>query len=1063
MSPDRWKKVNAIFEKAVARAPSEWDTFLSNACGSDMALREEVRSLLTVDRNAGGFLRNPTAESRVRLGAVDAEPAETGRRVGAYRLTRQIGAGGMGSVWLAERDDQQFRQQVAVKLIKRGMDTDQVLGRFRAERQVLARLQHPNIARLYDGGATDDGLPFLVMEHIQGTPIDRYCDEKHLTIRQRLELFRTVCAAVQYAHQNLVVHRDLKPGNILVTADGTVKLLDFGISKVLGGETDDGSSGLTLTGQRLMTPEYASPEQVKGEPITTASDVYSLGVILYELLCGRLPYQPQNESLREYERVICEQEPEPPSTRRTGVSPVDRAAAKQLRGDLDTIALMALRKNPARRYGSVEQISEDIRRYLVGLTISARPDTFTYRAGKFISRNKAAVTSGTMILALVLVSSGMLARERNRAILERDRADIARRNEAEQRVIAEEREKQTQKVAAFQGKMLSSVDVEAMGRTILNELRNQVEKGLRRRRIGGTEGEMHEMSNDEIAMALQRLEEAVAPCNPTDIARKLMDSSVLTPAGEAAKCTFSQEPKIAALLQSVIGETFRNLSLLDRAEHYMSAAVDHYRETQGEDDNDTLETMRLLAVIHLAQGKQLVAEESFRRLLLARRQRFGQSDPGALRAANGLVEALLAQSRSSEAESLCRETLETQRRFLGTENEDTLGSIRTLGGLLTDEGRFDEALPLQQEALGLSRCVLGETHPSTLRLSASLSALLERMGKVPEAEALGRRTLAALREKLGDEHLFTIMARLQLARLLRTQRRLTEAEPLQQEAYDSALRSLPHYDALTAQATGELANLFHHQGKLSRAEPLARAAFETYQRVQGDNDRSTLAAMANLAFLLQSQGKLADAENTLRQCLERERKLEGLGHPTTLYLANSLANLLEECGKLDEAVELQRATVETAHHSMNPKSPNVLDWTSNLGRLLLAKGESAEAERVLRECFANANDSIPGQWALTMIKARYGICLSDLKRFDEAEPLLVAAFEETKAKLGHKHKTTQYLTQVLIEMYDACGKPGNAAEWRAKMDAFKAATQPASSQPTSRPFPSPAASEPHTG
>ena len=415
MNPERWQRIEEIFRTVVDRPAVDRDNYLTRACDGDEELRLEVLSLLALD-TAEDFIKDPIANA---ARSFTARPKDdlTGSRIGPYRVERLIGRGGMGDVYEAERDDQQFRQQVAIKIIKRGMDTEFVRERFLRERQILASLDHPHIARLLDGGATEDGRPYFVMEFVDGEPITNYCRRRDLPIEEKLKLFLDVCSAVQHAHQKLVVHRDLKPSNILVTAEGTPKLLDFGIAKLL---TPDPGEAVTRTetSMRMMTPDYASPEQVRGAVITTVTDVYSLGVALYELLTGRRPYQFETYSPLEIERAICDTEAPPPSEaarRQTGTSP---KLARQLTGDLDNIVLMAMRKETARRYQSVEQFSEDIRRYLTGLPVVARKDTFTYRAGKFARRNKAGVTMLALlaVFAVVLaVLAARLARERDRA------------------------------------------------------------------------------------------------------------------------------------------------------------------------------------------------------------------------------------------------------------------------------------------------------------------------------------------------------------------------------------------------------------------------------------------------------------------------------------------------------------------------------------------------------------------------------------------------------------------------------------------------------------------------
>jgi tRNA A-37 threonylcarbamoyl transferase component Bud32 len=383
MTPARWQHIKDILADALERGkPGERAAFVEQACGDDADLVREVKAFLSQEAD--------------RLETF-ARGSETGRRIGSYELVRELGRGGMGAVWLARRADRRFEQQVAIKLLKRGTDTEEVLRRFQAERQILARLEHPGIARLFDGGETDDGLPFFVMEFVAGgARLTNFARDRNLSVPQRLELFRKVCAAVQFAHQNLVVHRDLKPGNILVTPDGQPKLLDFGIARLLDPENDD--LEITAIDNRRLTLAYASPEQVRGEPITTASDVYTLGALLYELLTGVSPHQfsTTRPVPTELARVICEEDP-----RRPSLLVPDRETRRRLRGDLDNVVLRAMAREPARRYASAAALADDLGRHLAGRTVRARPDTFGYRAEKFVRRNQVAVAAGAL-LALTL-------------------------------------------------------------------------------------------------------------------------------------------------------------------------------------------------------------------------------------------------------------------------------------------------------------------------------------------------------------------------------------------------------------------------------------------------------------------------------------------------------------------------------------------------------------------------------------------------------------------------------------------------------------------------------------
>lgn len=426
MNPGRWQKVNELFHAAIEQDGPARRTFLADACGADASLLSEVEKLVAAHDRAGGFLQGGAFEAATQLLAASEEAAVTGERFGAYRIIREIGRGGMGAVYLADRADEQFEKRVAIKVVKRGMDTDFVLQRFRNERHILASLDCPNVARLLDAGTTEAGTSYFVMEYIDGQPIDHYCDLHRLSVTARLKLFMQVCSAVSCAHQRQVVHRDIKPENILITGQGVPKLLDFGIAKILDNRTG-GQTLWTAAGWRPMTPEYASPEQVRGEPVTTASDVYSLGVVLYELLTGQLPYRLRSHSLEEMERLISKAEPEKPSMAfgRVTSKPDNNAATRdahalevserrdtrpdklrrRLAGDLDTIVLTALRKEPERRYASVDEFSEDLRRHVERLPVLARKDTLAYRIARFIRGNRASVIAAALFSVVFIAVS----------------------------------------------------------------------------------------------------------------------------------------------------------------------------------------------------------------------------------------------------------------------------------------------------------------------------------------------------------------------------------------------------------------------------------------------------------------------------------------------------------------------------------------------------------------------------------------------------------------------------------------------------------------------------------
>ena len=424
MVSERWEQVEHLFSALADLPPNDRVLLLERTCREDTELREEVESLLRADgKNGEGILTaiEHEAQSLFNLEGIE------GSRIGAYRVIGEIGRGGMGTVYLAVRDDDQYRRNVAIKLIRRGMDTQDILDRFRYERQILANLDHPHIATLFDGGTAPDGRPFLVMEYVQGEPLDAYCDSHNLGLRERCHLFLKVCAAVSYAHRNLVVHRDLKPGNVLVTADASPKLLDFGIARLL---ENDGSSGRTAVASRLVTPDYASPEEIRGDKITTAADLYSLGAILYELLSGEHPHRFASYNPRELERVICEVDP-------PRASDVAIKWSKQIRGDLDAIILKALRKEPGMRYASVDQLAADLERYLKGWSVLARRGSMAYRARKFLRRNSAPLAAGALLAVALIGGATEAAVQARRANQERIRAEHERQHALESQARAE--------------------------------------------------------------------------------------------------------------------------------------------------------------------------------------------------------------------------------------------------------------------------------------------------------------------------------------------------------------------------------------------------------------------------------------------------------------------------------------------------------------------------------------------------------------------------------------------------------------------------------------------------
>ncbi|HQR35263.1 MAG TPA: serine/threonine-protein kinase, partial [Blastocatellia bacterium] len=726
MTPERYQQVKQVYLEAIDRNPGDRSAWLAQRCGADEALRLEVEALLNESAETAPFLETPPPLPDFPvLPKRKAADELIGQRIGTYKILREIGQGGMGAVYLAERADEQFRKRVALKLVKRGMDTEEILSRFRHERQILASLDHPNIARLIDGGTTEDGLPYFVMEFIEGQPIDLYCSTQKLGTNERLNLFRTVCNAVHYAHQNLVVHRDLKPSNILVTADGTVKLLDFGIAKILNPDLFPETVLPTKTWERPMTPAYASPEQVRGQAITTASDVYALGVILYELLTGQRPYQFKGYAPHEIAKVVCETEPDKPSTAVVRVITVDDTVGnaataeadklrRQLKGDLDNIVLMALRKEALRRYASVEQFSEDIRRHLDGLPVIAREDTFRYRTEKFIARNRLAVAAAAVFalllagfLTMTLVQSARVARERDRAERERVKAE---------------------KVSSF------LVD-------------------------------LFKVSDPDKARGAQIT------------AREVLDKGA-----DKIRAELKDQPETQATLLHAVGEVYYSMGLYERSAALLEEAVQLRRQTLGNDHPDLARSLTALAQSAFDLGQNDRTETLTREALAIRRKAFGNEHREVAENINDLALLTKLKGDFAAAEPLYREAIAVQRKLSGNDSLDVATPLHNLGVLLSDKKDFVGAEAAEREALEIRRKRLGPDAPDVAMTMHNLASMLRNKGDIAGAEQTLRDTLALRRKIYPEAHPQTALTLHNLGTLLRDQQRYAEAETYLREA-----------------------------------------------------------------------------------------------------------------------------------------------------------------------------------------------------------------------------------------------------------------------------------------
>jgi tetratricopeptide (TPR) repeat protein/tRNA A-37 threonylcarbamoyl transferase component Bud32 len=836
---ERWARVKELFAAAVDLAPNERATLLNKECDGDDALRREVESLLDSDSQTDGFIEQPSFEMPRDLFPEPTEESLVGRQFGAYQILREIGRGGLGAVYLAARADDEYRKQVAIKLVRRGLDTEDILRRFRNERQILAQLDHPNIARLIDGGTTDDGLPYFVMEYVNGEPINAYCDAHALSTTERLTLFRKICAAVIYAHQNLVIHRDLKPSNILVTQEGEPKLLDFGIAKLLS--AGDELFTQTIPALRVMTPEYASPEQVKGDKIMTTSDVYSLGVLLYELLTGRRPYRLKTRSAEEIARAITDQEPERPSTAVTRGDPISPQSGpsrtgtlrnpKSLRGDLDNIVLMAMRKEPARRYTSVGQFSEDIRRHLAGLPVVARKDTVSYRTGKFVNRHRIGVAAAALIL-LSLVG-GIVA-----TLIE---VRTARRERAKAEAIS-----------IFLQKTLHASDpsLNLSGQPTVKDILDDASKRL---------------ATEEL----------------------------------------SDQPEVRAELQRIIGASYLSLGQYDLAQQNLMAALQTQTRISGEDGVETLKTGVFLASLWAgAKGDYAKANKFYLANLprLRVEQKKGTVSADYLGAAlNGFALLRRAQGDSKEAESLLREQLALQP-YVSPEQRNTAGVVQAIFALTqADQGKFDEAIKIVR---GKVAAIRERKHEATPEVAANLTGLgsfllengqaAESLENLREAEAIYRKLYSAANMQLGDNLRLQAQAFLAL-------RQYAEAEAnvnATLEIYRAA--SSPQYvNYATALMVQGL--IYSQTGRTAEAERLLREAVRI--RTENVPESHFLRATANgaLGEFLTAQARFPEAETFLLASYESLKKSQAENSPRTKLALQRLANLYDAWNKPEQA------------------------------------------------------------------------------------------------------------------------------------------------------------------
>jgi serine/threonine protein kinase/TolA-binding protein len=858
---DRWERLQELFSRAVDLSGPERKLFVERETAGDAELRTELLELLACDN--GGQRTGPLT---LALGAAldtttrDRRKALIGRTVGNYKLVSVLGHGGTGTVYLGERADRQYSAQVAVKIVDSGAMQGELGLRFRAERQILASLNHANIARLLDAGETEEGNPYLVMEYVHGEPLDRYCDRQLLGLRERLQLFLDICGAVQYAHQNLVVHRDLKPANILVTAEGAPKLLDFGIAKLLDAGEAAAAMALTRMNDRLLTPEYASPEQILGRPVTTASDVYALGVVLYELLTGLRPYTvPASASQLELERSICITDPLRPSAavkraRDSGplegqseilaVAAARRLTAeklqKRLLGDIDAIVMRALRKEPQHRYNSIEQLASDVRRYLTREPVQARQGNWLYYSQRFIRRHAFGVSAGAAFFVFVIAFAVAMSIQTQRVKAERDR-------------VAEE-SSTAQRVSEFMQTIFDASQPEhSLGRQIT--AREVLDEAGRRLRGEGDLSQQPEVR----ARLLEAIGRAYRLLEMPEVAIPYLEDSLrirrTLPDPDGTK-TPSVLIELAAAL--------RRINDLGRADATLREALDISRAHRGERSETYAKLLINLARVQMSNGNIADARKNLEDGLAQFRELHGPMHPAVGNALTELSSVHMWNDDLASAERCAREALQVFTTTLPAQHPDRVMAGVRLGEVLLLQNRINDADPLFQSSLGMMTQVFGEDSVQVADVLDALTRIRSAQGELSEAEDYARRALRSHIAAVGKDHRQTGYLQASLALVLSRRGKYQEAEQLARDSIATFDRTLPIDHPYVAASEHILGEVLLETKQFARAESVLISAMNRLKRTNAGKWRVARTESA-LGEAIYRQGRAAEAERYLAE------------------------------------------------------------------------------------------------------------------------------------------------------------------------------------------------------
>jgi len=867
----RWQKIQSVFAQVIDTAPAERTARIASSCGDDTELRRSVESLLESDQMSEDPLLNAIGEAAELL-LVEHQDRLVGKRIGHYRIVSILGHGGMSTVYRGERDDAQYPQTVAVKVLHHAALHPRLRSRLHSERHILATLAHRSIARLIDSGDLEDGTPYLVMEHVDGESIDAYCDSRTLFIRERLELFIQVCAAVQFAHRNLVVHRDIKAANILVTGDGTPKLLDFGIAKLLAPESLSHTVPVTRLQERILTPENAAPEQVLGRPITTATDIYALGVLLYQLLTGRSPYRLLSCSQLQLERAICMDDPLRPSqmvvARLPGEMDIDRSRISdrrglspqrlraRLNGDLDAIVAMAMRKEPDRRYPSVEALADDVNRHLLGNPVRARHGDWRYGTAKFMRRHLLMVASVTAAFLGLAGIAGVTLWQNHRI-------------EAAREATAAERDR-AQQVSAFLVDVFSQADPfnaqghEATAKDLLDRGAAKITGNL------SLQPEVRAQLLESIGLAYRRqgLSERAIPLFEQSVAIRREERPI-------------DKHRLAAAIAN-LARALTDGGHLVSAEAYLEQALELSRTGDNSPSVETADILVQFAQFALeAKSEPERAAKLFGEALGIYRGALGNQHLSVAVTLSGLASAALWKDDFASAEQYQRQAIEIFQATVSRNYPDHAVALANLGYILTQRGQYAEAEQLLTEALQIERNVFGEDNERLAQTESHLGILYDREGDVPRATEAMRSAVRIANKGLGPNHYLTGYYLEALANLYSKSNDLAAAETSARQALDVYAKSLPAQHLYVASARQTLGEVLLRRGSLAAAESELRSALDINTSLAGADSWRAARSAASLGWTLIKRDRPVEGEPMLVAARRRLLATVGAYHPAT--------------------------------------------------------------------------------------------------------------------------------------------------------------------------------------